>query len=137
MSIKQILIKILNMLKTLSDITSRPIIFANGTVTVNAATMFTIAQITIPANQRYLVLASSYSRTPLSTQQACYISLMSGTALNGYGGRSARVPGTNGGGCATWAVWETGDEPITVAVRCYGYTTSSHVEGGEIIGIPI
>ena len=120
----------------LEEKANKPIVFKGGTVTVNAASLFTIAQITLPANTRYLVLASTYSQTTLSTQHACYIAVVSGTGFTGYGGRSVRVPATNGGGCATWYVCVTGDEPVTVAVRCYGYTTSSHTEGGEIIGIP-
>ncbi len=125
-----------NRVSGLEEKTSKSIIFKGGSVTVNAAALFTIAQITLPANSRYLVLASTYSQTTLSTQHACYISIMSGTGYTGYGGRSVRVSANNGGGCATWYVIETGDDSVTVAVRCYGYTTSSHTEGGEIIGIP-
>lgn len=143
MSIKTLLTRILerifalgNRIDALEEKANKPIVFANGTVTVNAASIFTIAQITIPANSRYLVLASTYSQTQLSTQHACYIGVTNGTGFTGYGGRSVRVPATNGGGCATWYAIETGDETVTVAVRCYGYTTTSHTEGGEIIGIP-
>ena len=84
----------------------------------------------------YFAPCNLESSTTLSTQHACYINVVSGTGSTGYGGRSVRAPATNGGGCATWLAIETGDEAVTLAVRCYGYTTSSHTEGGEIIGIP-
>ena len=137
MSIKQILTRILNTLKTIQDLTSQPILHASGEVTVNSAQMYEIARITVPANSRYLVLASTDLATGQTQQQACYITAMAGYPLEYYGGTSVKVPGTNGGGCATWLICITGDEAVTWAVRCYGYNTSSHKERGHIAGIPI
>lgn len=128
MSIKAILTKILKRLN-LGPVT------ALGNVTVDSATTFDIATITLPANCKYLILAQTIEGVTSTIMSYCAISVSGASSIFGRG--VCRTQTNSGQGVMTWRYVETGSSPATATVQCYGYYTTSHPVSGWIIGIPI
>ena len=108
---------------------------ATGTATVNAAQTYTLASLSLAAGKRFLVLGYVSEGVSTTITSSCHIVVTSGTVSVIVGGELTRVSVSSGQGVANWRYIETGSSAVTVAVRCYGYYTTSHTGTGHIVAI--
>ena len=128
MSIKDLLTKILRRMNMAP-------IYNSGSKTVNASGNYDLASITLPANCKYVVLASTVEGVASSITSICQISV-SGASYT-FGNGSCRTNASSGQGVMSWMYVQTGSSSATATVQCYGYYTTSHTGSGWIIGIPV
>lgn len=129
MSIKEWMTRVMEKLKVVP-------IYASGTKSVipNAYTDF--ATITLPANGRYLVLASTVDGIAASITAGCFIR-HDGTPSKQFGNGYSRITSTSGQGICAWKYFETGSTSVTVKVSSHGYYGTAHNVDGYIIAFPI
>ena len=118
-------------------LTTKEVLYSSASITVSSATTYTICNITIPANSKYLVLGYARSGVSSTTIEGCFITLRSGTPSVDISGGTTRTTMSNGGGLVAWRYFETGTTSISVDLQCYGYYTTSHTESGHLLGLPI
>lgn len=129
MSIKEWMTRVMEKLKVVP-------IYASGTKSVTASAYSDLATITLPANGRYLVLASTVDGIGASITAGCFIR-HDGTPSKQFGNGYSRITSTSGQGICCWKYFETGSTSVTVKVSSYGYYATTHNVDGYIIAFPI
>ena len=128
LNVKKLLTKILN---------GFGVIRSSGSVSVTAATTYTIATINLPAYGEYFVFGDASDG--IATTHTCYVNvaITSGTPSVQAGVGSMRNNINNGGTASTWKYIKTGSAACTVQLRTYGYYTTGNTTAGNIIAIKL
>ena len=112
----------------------RQVLTSSNSVTVAAAQSYTLTSLTLQPNTEYLVLARVGSNQGGTLTIGCFLS-HSGAA-SWFGG-DARTTTSSGQGVVNWRYAKTGNSTATVTLTCYGYYTTSHIEYGDLLAIPL
>ena len=110
-------------------------VYNYGSATVASATAYTLCSISLAANTRYIVHASTSSNEGAQHLMGCFLGASPSPTTWLY--NTGRAVTSSGGGPTNWAYIQTSDATTTVTLTCYGYYTTSHVEYGKMIAIPI
>ena len=108
---------------------------ASGEQTVTAAQNYTLCSITLEPNTKYMVFGNVTTNN--GTEITIMCNLNTSDAVIYQLGDVARVTTSAGQGVTTWRYIETGENTATVNCLSYGYYTTSHIERGKIIAIPL
>ena len=111
------------------------VLINSRSVTVNASQNYNLCTITLEPNTEYMIY------TNVKTNNGSSLTLLNAVDISGtvksQHGAETRVTTSSGQGVANWHYVYTDNNTATATLRCYGYYTTSHIEEGRIIAIPI